>query len=456
MKKRVLLTTCGALTSMCTVLVATGTASTPGTWQPYGLDGYDVLALTQHGGYLYAAVYPSPRSSQNYAHGVWRRHEHPDSSWAQLGLEGIGVSSIWVRPDDPSIIYASVLSTNGYPQAGGNLLFQTTNVGETWRPLEPGPQGVRSSCVVGSPNNTSHMLMAVDDFLQRSVDAGATWGETADGAGVLVYDPSETSTVWTALNTEFQHGVALRSVDDGVNWDVELVIILFLGNAAIAPTGRVYIAWDSTVLSSDDDGDTWSFNPVVGAGRLYDVDVSPGSPNFVMTAKYPATVSGVWLSGDAGTTWTAIGGTLPDSLTFPDIMASVTEPGVFYVAVEGWDHPNPSAGVWRYQAEPVVSTPAPVPPRDDPARLTPRVNPATRRAAFALSVLETSVRSPLRILDAGGRLVAEIDAWRSTPAGVEAAWEGTRVDGSRAAPGVYFGVVETAQGEVTARFVWLE
>jgi hypothetical protein len=71
-------------------------------------------------------------------------------------------------------------------------------------------------------------------------------------------------------------------------------------------------------------------------------------------------------------------------------------------------------------------------------------------------VPETSVRSPLRILDAAGRLIAEIDAWRSTPGGVEATWEGTRVDGSRAAPGVYFGVIETARGEATARFVWLE
>jgi hypothetical protein len=294
--------------------------------------------------------------------------------------------------------------------------------------------------------------------IYRSVDGGARWSTTGDfGATVLVYDPTEAHTVWTTFNSSFETTHINRSPDDGQTWAEKFSAGSEpVGLPAIAPTGRVYVAIGGWMLSSDDDGDTWNTHPVVTAGRLYDVDVSPGSPNLVLTAKYPATVSGVWLSGDAGATWTEVGGTLPDSLTFPDIMASATEPGVFYVAVEGWDHPNPSAGVWRYEAEPVVSTPAPAPPGDDAVRLTPRVNPAARRAAFALSVPETSVRSPLRILDAGGRLVAAIDAWRSTPGGVEATWEGTSVDGSRAAPGVYFGVVETGRGEVTARFVWLE
>lgn len=430
--------------------------ATPGVWEPFGLDGYDVLALTQHDAYIFAAVYPSPAAGQGFGHGVWRRHEHPDSTWVQLGLEGIGVISIWVRPDDPTIIYASAL-TSSYPQANGHLLFRTLNGGTTWSALEPGPQAFSSRTIVGTPNVPTEMLMSADDVVHRSTDAGETWIASSNSAGALLYDSVEASTVWTTVYTGFEEGVVYRSLDDGQNWEERHRTFGVIGNLAVAPTGRTYVVRGGGVWSSDDDGDTWVVLDPGATSLLRDVDVSPLSQNFVLTAEWPLlTNSTLYLSGDAGSTWSDIGATIPDFLTFPDVLASSTEPRVFYVAVEGWDHTNTFAGVWRYEAETVVAIPESTLPTTVRPQLAVRENPVRDVAMFTLSVPSVDVETPLRVFDAQGRVVAELGAWQSRAAGAEITWDGTTSDGARVTPGVYFGVVETDRGRGTSRFVWLD
>lgn len=438
-------------------------ASTPGEWEPYGLTGYDVLHLSQDGPYIYAAVYPSPLGPELFGHGIWRRHEHPDSSWVQIGLEGLGILGIWVHPEDPSIIYASVLDTFYYPQSDGHLLYLTMDGGSTWNAIEPGPDARGSTSVVGTPSDPMRMLLSaypeshVNRVVYMSTDSGDTWTGTEQSADVLVYSPVDDHTVWTTFNSGFFTGQIFRSTDDGQTWEEKFYDpSRGVGPVALSPTGRVYVVLRGAgVMRSDNDGQTWIVQPLPPDGGLWDIDVSPGSPDLVMTAEYPSKGS-VWLSADAGSAWTDISATLPDSLTFADVMASRTEPGVFYLSAEGYDIANTEAGVWRYQAETVVATPSSGSARHDAVRLTLRRNPVSGSAVFAVSLPLDAIRSPLRVFDAQGRAVAELAAWRPTATGTETFWDGTTSAGARATPGVYFGVVETSRGEVRTRFVWLE
>ena len=82
-------------------------------------------------------------------------------------------------------------------------------------------------------------------------------------------------------------------------------------------------------------------------------------------------------------------------------------------------------------------------------------NPVSTIAVFTLSSTEEAIRSPLRLFDARGRLVAEIDQWRAASRGIRAEWDGTSGAGVRVAAGVYVGVVETVDGIRSGRVVWL-
>lgn len=171
------------------------------------------------------------------ARGVYRTRDG-GVTWEKVLYrdENTGAIDLAMNPEDPDVIYASLLELRRFPwgfrSAGpGTGLFKTTDGGDTWTELtdNPGlPDGLKGRIGVAvSPARPERVWAIVDAELGkkgvfRSDDAGATWTRVNDDADLtqrpwyyhhIIADPVDPDVVYV-LNVR-----AWKSTDGGATFE---------------------------------------------------------------------------------------------------------------------------------------------------------------------------------------------------------------------------------------------
>jgi len=220
------------------------------------------------------------------------------ATWTQQGPANVGarVNTIKVHPTDPKTIYI------GYSEGG---VWKTTDGGQTWKPIfdnqlmlsigdiELDPKNPNIVYVgTGDPNISGYPF--IGNGLWKSTDAGLTWKyiglEKQRIITKIIVDPTNSQIIWAAtmglpFETNNDRGL-YKTTDGGTTWKQ----VLFIADQA----------------------------------GVVDIEMAPNNPNIVYAASwdrvrsyYTSIVSGqnarIWKTGDGGTTWTKLGGGLPQN-----------------------------------------------------------------------------------------------------------------------------------------------
>lgn len=216
------------------------------------------------------------------------------TTMAKIGTETIDLMG-FTPTADPQVFYAS-----GHPGPGSTLpdpvgLIRSTDAGKTWEPLSR--QGTSDFHALTA---TGHGLIGFDGKLRTSAD-GITWetSSTSFNPAVLAGNPA-TSVVLATTQQGLQ-----RSTDSGKTWNAVpnaplMQFVSFAASNEKAPTDVAGVAPDGSVYVSTDAGLTWTATGRVD-GEVQAVTAlaqASGKP-----AVWVATATGVQSSSDGGATF---------------------------------------------------------------------------------------------------------------------------------------------------------
>lgn len=169
------------------------------------------------------------------------------------------------------------------------------------------------------PNNTDHMVVGTSSFYYTD-DGGSTWSEATGSFNGTVWDivPSRVTdgtlyAVWQNLDLDGDDfGGVMKSEDNGESWTD-------LGFKNDWPAAEISVASDDTLYVGTGgdlsparvvvyDGSTWTvLGNIFGDVPLTSVVVDPADDNrLFVTSENNDSEGGLFLSEDAGTTWTQI------------------------------------------------------------------------------------------------------------------------------------------------------
>jgi photosystem II stability/assembly factor-like uncharacterized protein len=242
-----------------------------------------------------------------------------------------GVIDLSMDPNNPNLIYASLLEFRRFPwglrSAGpGTGLFKTTDGGDHWTELtnNPGmPSGIKGRIGVAlSPARSGRVWALVDaetgnKGLFRSEDGGSTWQRTSSFSGLTVRpwyfhhvfaDPKDPDTVWV-LNIQMY-----KSTDGGANF-VEVVPPhgdnhdLWIDPA---DTNRMIQANDGGGTVTFDGGKSWSTEMNQPTAQFYHVTTDNEFPYRLYAAQQDNSTISVPSRSDFGAItqqeWFTVGG----------------------------------------------------------------------------------------------------------------------------------------------------
>jgi len=235
------------------------------------------------------------------------------------------VNAVAYDPVNPNIYYM------GAPQGG---VWKTTDGGQTWQPLTDYWQFLQVACIAVHPTDPNILYVGTGDFqgwmrpfsqgIMKSTDGGQTWRRLGDlvfgnrCVSDIVIDPENPNilTVCTGWGP-YQNvpGDIWRSTDGGESWTRVSNVSSIWSDLAVSArnpsTGvRYYYAVGhgnpGRLLRSDNRGQTWVALPAPFSGnqRSLRVATSPNNPDRVYLMS--GSNSQVWVSNDAGNTWSAM------------------------------------------------------------------------------------------------------------------------------------------------------
>jgi photosystem II stability/assembly factor-like uncharacterized protein len=252
--------------------------------------------------------------------GVSRRP--PDGSWTQIGPSLPPQSSLYALAVDPGsvgTIYVGYVTSGGIPSAG---VLKTTDGGLTWSPASSGLTISPITTLVIDPTNPAHLYAGSSNDSEyhlgegpagvfRSLDGGASWHPLGSSptysAGTFIYaiaiDPSDPLTLYAS------------------------------SYGTIADMQR-----QAEILKSSDGGDTWL--PLTGLYNPGEVVVSIAIDPKNSATVYAATNRKVFVSSDAGATWTSyhenLGPGAAEFPTSPQVLAlDPVDPSILFLGTAG-------------------------------------------------------------------------------------------------------------------------
>ena len=293
----------------------------PGVWQPLGLRGETVRALSVNVSEGEPLIYAETPA------GLWRYTS--SSGWARVDgplprtpLGGPAIAAWCVVPGRPRQLY--VVTGRGTARQ----LYRSEDAGDTWQIIGPAPgQSERPPLVVqpGLSGTPDTITLVTDTRAQRSTDGGATWSPggpwPANSPGqsalpIVLLGDSRTPDRLYALSS---YGALWISDSGGLAWRVASPTEETAGQdkssritaIAIVPYFGIRI-WAGTADSlaySTDNGDSWARRdlpptpPWLGRTPIFLLG-DPRAPDTL----YVALASGhVYRSDDAGQSWTDLG-----------------------------------------------------------------------------------------------------------------------------------------------------
>ena len=282
------------------------------------------------------AINPS-RTATVYAATDDGLYESNDSGadWDSVsaGFTGVPVYSIAVQPSDPSVIYT----------ATDRGLFKSTDAANSWT-------RINSGIITTGTQGPFARRITIDPTANSTVYAGTFSGENYDAD---IYKSTDGGTSWTQINRELSNTIVyclafdaadtalayagtstlgvLKSTNGGLSWqEANSGLTSFLVRAvAVNPdTSDVYAGTASGLFISSDAGETWTEKSP--NHEVYHIGVDPFAPENI----YIGTNNGIFLSTDDGTAWSS----LNTNLTNPYIYSIVFDPletGLLYVGTNG-------------------------------------------------------------------------------------------------------------------------
>lgn len=245
-------------------------ASAGGPWTKLGegLEGREVLALTPAGAETLAGTDDGVFLSVSHC-GLWRRLPTV-----------VGGNDVHPRAADVAAVGESTFLV-----ATDQGLLRSADAGETWQRQG---LGLASSvlAVAASPRTQGLAVAATPLGFFKSRDAGATWQQISQGleAGTihsLTFLTSDDRIVFAATKTGL-----LRSPDQGRTWERRGAGLPLsdIAGLAFAPDGRTVYASDFTnggVFTSSDAGNSWTRFPTTGlvSDRVFAIAVDPRAAN---------------------------------------------------------------------------------------------------------------------------------------------------------------------------------
>ncbi len=246
-----------------------------------GLEGRELLALTLAG----------PEVLAGTDDGVFLSVSHC-GNWRRLSTQVDGSEA------HPRAADVAALSERTFLVATAQGLLRSTDAGATWRRLSLGLAN-SVSAVAASTHDANLAVAATPLGFFKSRDAGATWRQLSQGleAGTihaLALLPGDDRLVFAATKTGL-----LRSADQGRTWERRGsgLPLSDIAGLAFAPDGRTVYASDFTnggVFVSGDAGDTWSRFTASGlvSDRVFTLAVDPRGPGRLLAG---ATAGGLHL-----------------------------------------------------------------------------------------------------------------------------------------------------------------
>lgn len=242
----------------------------------------------------------------------WYRVTGGDGSWTAI------------VPEDDSVLYASSQYLN---------LLRSEDSGESWHSISPSPGGATSFIAPFVVAPATGVLYAGRDVVHKSLDRGESWFIPGDGVPLddnpiltLALAPSFSEIVFATTAPISSRGGIFRSTSGGVHWENATGDLpdRYLMDLAIDPRDPeiVYVVLGgfgtSHIFRSDRGGFFWQD---IGAG-LPDAPTSavaldPHHPDHI----YVGNDVGVFVSTDAGETWSHFSEGLLDASIVMDLVA---------------------------------------------------------------------------------------------------------------------------------------
>ncbi len=261
----------------------------------------------------------------------------------------MGIESVAPDPVDPDVVYLAAGMNAGSPAA----ILRSADRGTTWRvvpvPFTMGGNeagrglGERLAIDPGDPRRL--FFGSRHDGLWRSTDAGATWQRVSGfpqrglgppaprtshgGVSFVAFDPTSAlrgkgaRRLWAGIADP--GGQALyRSDDGGATWHAVATPALRAAKGVVDARGKLWVGFTSGIGPSDAaTGAVWRYSPdgkgrdvtpaawrASGAqGGFLGVAVARGAPGTVAVTTIDRYRAGdtLWLTRDAGATWTDVG-----------------------------------------------------------------------------------------------------------------------------------------------------
>jgi len=274
------------------------------------------------------------------------------STWQKTSLDAGRVHAILVHPTNPGTVFA------GTDQG----LFRSTDRGGTWEQYGTGIKATLKVFVLAAAGDGSRLYAGTSGGAFQSTDGGATWSQGSGmlpGTGIIRYyyaittlavDPANPQTVYAGDTGMMTEGRVLKSTDGGATWTMAASGISSDHVTALAiDPGRpatVYAVVEDSLYVSGDAGASWTKT----TGKML-VNSSEADVMTVMVtsdAVYAGTTAGVWKSRDGGVTWSQGTGlsTLGALKYFFGIAALAVDPGKSSVLYAGDSGLMTSGGVY--------------------------------------------------------------------------------------------------------------
>jgi photosystem II stability/assembly factor-like uncharacterized protein len=283
------------------------------------------------------------------AHGVFKSTDGGDS-WVSAGLSGASISVLAIDPTSPSNLYAAGASGDtvyrstdagaswtaarvGLPPGQFNgigwmmldplapstlyvlnsgsgfsssALYKSTDGGQSWSVVNPGPYFVRLLGIAPTAPSTLYAIIGGrGGGLSISKDGGATWTATAfmQDVWALAIDPTNPNTMYAAASAPVGTAPPIfKSTDGGQTWDSGNTTIPFARSLVLSPvnSSTIYAATTGGVFKSTDAEANWS---EANSGlRILGIQVLVGDPMDPATI-YAGGDEGLFKSVDGGAIW---------------------------------------------------------------------------------------------------------------------------------------------------------
>ncbi|MDN5205021.1 discoidin domain-containing protein [Fulvivirgaceae bacterium BMA10] len=287
--------------------------------QPNGLGRINVLYFLEGTDTIFAGAPDG---------GLWIKNG--DDLWKSLNtdfLPAIGVSSIWVDPDD----HQKIMIGTGDRDTGGDSgdgVYITSNGGNTWEASNAGIMGTTVGVLSQDPANKAIFIAATNQGIYKSVDGGQHWTKKSITSNFkdLIRKPNSSTIAYASTGKDFY-----RTIDGGESWslisfgstngldrprkaigvsqaDPDVVYVLFAGGDdrefegfyKSEDSGASFLKVSNTpnILGWDRDGN--------GPGGQWDYDLTIVVSESNIDEVYAGSI-GIWKSENGGKNWSNVG-----------------------------------------------------------------------------------------------------------------------------------------------------